>query len=51
MTSNDVEMKSNDKILIEKLSAESRVTFEREYDIRKNIRPLDKLFKKSVKIL
>lgn len=40
---------ANNKMLLEKLSKGARDTFEREYDIRENIKPLDGLFRKCVK--
>jgi len=40
---------ANNKILIKKLSKGAMDTFEKEYDIRENIKPLNALFRKSVK--
>lgn len=40
---------ANNKMLLEKLSKGAKDTFEREYDIRENIKPLDALFRKCVK--
>ena len=40
---------ANNKMLLKKLSKGARDTFEREYDIRENIKPLDALFRKCVK--
>jgi len=40
---------ANNKMLLEKLSKGARDTFESEYDIRENIKPLDTFFRKCVK--